>query len=744
MSTFSGIVQVCNVWPGSIGGAVFTAYPINSRRAIKCKVSYKILRNSPQKGEFWKIKGHMSFDKESYMQHVAVSDCHLQGLPSNHFLVAYLKASPRFRGFGLGPKRIDKLIKAVGDESVLIDLMDQNKWEHVADVLHEVAAKSLCEQWIKAKNETETVSFLVEHNFDPHLSSKIMKLCKENTVKRLEDNPYNLLAFGGIVRGIFTTIEDCAVKLSIDKDDKRRLVGAAEHVMYERLRVGHTAATEGELLHALIKLLRTEKRAQNAIEAALEAKAICCTTVSSDEVLYQALGPAYIEYGFEKRLARIIDGKMQCSLFSVNEACVMPYIDDYNRRLKVEHGYMLVSRQVDAVSMALTNHCSTITGYGGTGKTTVLRAIVSIAEKMGRQVYMMALAGKAKERMSQATEREAMTIHGFIKAATKKRKGKNKGKSLDLDCDPLIIIDEASMVDVSLFNRLLRLFDNCSYSLLTVGDDAQLSPVGFGLAWHKMVDSVIPTTHLTEVHRQVAESPLHRVAMKIRQGESDVLPVWSGEKEGVFFVDCDKGSLRTEIVKLKSKLPDAQVLTPHMTERLPDSGTALNNDLQAKLNFDRTGEDWSDTRAGFRVGRHFLREGDPVLVTENNYAVELFNGTLGTLQCMGDNKNGDVIGVFSFEGKTGTFELTIEQCYEVGLTLAYAITVHKSQGSEFDETIISCIVKSGFVERSMIYTALTRTKRLCVLVGDRSVYHEAVASLKRADTIRTGLMISTG
>lgn len=740
MGAYNGIVQVSNVWPGTVGGAIFTAHPINSKKTVLCKASYKTLTTIPKKGEFWKIKGQMSFNKERYMNQVTVTACQLQGLPSNQFLSAYLKSSPRFRGFNLGPKTIDKLINKVGDEGVLIDLMEQNKWSHIADVINDVPAQRLCQEWLKSRNETETVAFLVEHDFDPKLSTKILKLCRENTVARLKDNPYNLLVFGGIVRNIFLTVEKCAQKLKIDKDDPRRLVGGIEHFMYERLKMGHTAATEDELLEGATKLLGTEKRVKNAIEAALRVKAVC-RLIEEGEVLYQAVGPAYIEYSFEKRLARIIKGEMQQSLFDACESSVNSHIEEYNRKLLVKENYSLVPGQIEAVSMALTNYCSIITGYGGTGKTTVLKAIVDIAEDMGKKIYLMSLAGKAKERMRQATGRDAMTIHGFINAATKKKdKNKKTKNDVDLDCNPFIIIDEASMVDVSLFNRLLKLFDNRSYSLLTVGDDSQLSPVGFGLAWHKMVNSVIPTTHLTEVHRQAAKSPLHRVAMQIRNGESEILPLWNGQSEGVYFVECDKSDLRNEMVKIKSKLPNAQVLTPHMSERLPDSGIALNNELQAKLNYnEETG--WSDSRAGLRVGRHFIHEGDPVLVTENNYDVQLFNGTLGKLLRMESNKDGELIGLFQFEGRSGTVSLNLELCYEIGLTLAYAISVHKSQGSEFDETIISCVVKSNFVERSMMYTALTRTKSLCIIVGDRKVYRDAVASLKRSDTICTGLKI---
>lgn len=730
MSLFKGIVEIINVWPGAIGGAIFSARPINSNKTLLVEASYKVLRTLPQKGEYWNLQGTETFDKANFMKKINASNCFLRGLPSKKFLANYLIASPRFRGFNFGAKSVEKLINKIGDEGLLIELMSENKWQHIAEVISETSAKRLCEEWIKATNETSTVEFLVEHNFDPRLSQKILKLCKGNTVDRLKHNPYLLLAFDSLSKNIFTTIELCAAKLNIGKNDPRRLIGGVEYVMYEHLKVGHTAIAENELFEKTTKLLGSLKRAKQATILALEHR-VLCKFIENNGNYYQAIGPALIEHNFEKRLAKLNNGKVQESLFDLQKSSLIERVQTYNQELESVNGYSLVEGQVKAVSMALLNRCSIISGYGGTGKTTVLKAIVDIAKELGIQVYLMALSGKAKERIKHTTGHEATTIHTFIKSA----------KQLDLSCDPLVIIDEASMVDVSLFNRLLKLFDNHNYRLLTVGDVAQLSPVGFGLAWHKMVDSTIPTTHLTQVHRQALRSPLHKLAMNIRDGEAEAIPEWKGQNEGVFFVSCDKKLLRKEIVKLKSRMPDAQVLTPHMKEGLPDSGIALNKDLQASLN-NELAAGWSDNRSGFRVGRYFIKEGDPVLVTENNYELGLFNGTLGKLQSIEKSEEGSLVGIFRFDNSASNFQLTIESCYEIGLTLAYAISVHKSQGSEFDQTIITCAVNSDFVERSMMYTALTRTKKLCILIGDRDVYRRAVNAPKRADTLCTGLEIA--
>ena len=167
-----------------------------------------------------------------------------------------------------------------------------------------------------------------------------------------------------------------------------------------------------------------------------------------------------------------------------------------------------------------------------------------------------------------------------------------------------------------------------------------------------------------------------------------------------------------------------------------DSAIALNKLLQKSLDH---GEDDYE-RPSFRVGRYFLRVGDPVIVTENNYELGLFNGTMGRMLELKSN-DGELEGVFEFDSKDENESLSVQDCYDIGLSLAYAISIHKSQGSEFDKTIMTTTVASKLVERSMIYTGLTRSKRLCLLVGDKSIYQKAVTSPTRAATLRVGFSL---
>ena len=432
--------------------------------------------------------------------------------------------------------------------------------------------------------------------------------------------------------------------------------------------------------------------------------------------------------------------------------------------------------QKNTVLMALTNRCSVLTGYGGTGKTTVLKAIADIAKSLGRKTYLLAFTGKAKERLRQATGYKSFTIHAFISAV------KRRALELYLDDDPLIIIDECSMVGAALFNNLLGVLEGMPYSLLTVGDTDQTSPVGFGLVWHRMAKlDFIPRTHLTEVFRQ--RSSLHEVAMTVRSrdevvlgGIADAIPDWNGEAEGVFFVQANAQTLRDTLFKLKTsvdgilrqqveakfqrtihgassflspihvvalevrmkaaedagEIPKAIILTPHMSRQMIDSGDKINRHLQGCL---------TPLAESLMLGEWRLRVGDPVIVTVNSYDLGLFNGTTGTLLRVAA-RDGKASGCFRMEGHKDSVWLSIEELLSVGMRVAYAISIHKSQGSEYDAVLVTCIANSPMVEKSLIYTALTRSKELCLIVGSREVFSEAVRSPSRAETLEVGFFLS--
>jgi exodeoxyribonuclease V alpha subunit len=759
------------VSPGKIGGFVAKGRPVGEFAEVRFKVSSHTVMRLPEKGEFWRFVGRMStFTKNdgTVVPQMLVQSCHPVNIPSASYVTTLLANHQIFRGFAFGRKKVYDLVEAFkneGEEEELVRVLDAGEIHRLSRVLGYPMARNLVDAWQRLRSENETICFLIDHNFTAGLARKVMYLCQNSAVERLKANPYSLICFGGLTRNIWRTVENCAKKLGLSLDFGGRLVGAIEHVLYQHLRDGHTVMAKSDLLSRAERLLRTRKRAEEGLRMALERKAICVYP-RQPEQLFQLIGVGIIEQTLERRIDQLVSGPKQMPLFGDDARCVKVFIEDYSAKVIGAGGYALNNDQKDAVLMALTNRCSVITGYGGTGKTTVLKAVAEIAKFQGRRAYMLALAGKAKERLREATGHKSFTIHAFIGAV------KKSVDDIDLDNNPLIVIDECSMVDTALFNNLLSLFEGKQYSLLTVGDTAQISPVGFGLVWHRMaMMDTIPRVNLTQVYRQ--QSVLHDVAMKVRGNDEKVLigladdiPDWNGELEGVFFADADAGDLHDRLVKLKTEvdgklrervkdefrkrlngvaleaqmlgeedageIPKAVILTPHMSRKRADSGDRINVHLQGCL---------TPLASALKLGERWLREGDPVIVTENNYDLGLFNGTTGTLLRTGA-RNGTTTGLFRLDGHEKSMWLTMAELFDVGMRPAYAVSIHKSQGSEYDAVLVTCIENSPMLEKSLVYTALTRAKGLCLIVGSREVFRNAVTSPSRAETLEVGFFLS--
>jgi exodeoxyribonuclease V alpha subunit len=440
--------------------------------------------------------------------------------------------------------------------------------------------------------------------------------------------------------------------------------------------------------------------------------------------LIQPLGAALIESKLEQRVATLLSA--QASLLHGSAQELEQAIEDYSAHSQSTFGYSLTQDQKNAVRMALTNRISTLTGFGGTGKTTVLKAIVDIASRH-RPVHVLALSGKAKERAKESVGRDTHTIHSFLIKISAASSGFNTGG------DPLVVIDESSMVDIALMLKLLNAFAKKELSLLLVGDTGQLSPVGYGIFFHALVKSkAIPSTHLTKVHRSIDNSHLQNIAMKIRSGHLDTLPFWNGERDGVYLIPCtNTQDMLTHLAKIKQIIPDAQILTPHMSERMPDSGHKINNHLQSVLQH-------TDETLGIWMGKYWLRVNDPVIVTQNSYEHNLFNGNTGIMSGV-TSIDGQIYGACLFNG----IEVTLSRMdlFVLGMKLAYAISIHKSQGSEYETSIICSLSQSEFVERSMLYTGVSRSKRLALILSTQDIVQQGVARPNRSDTLCVGFSV---
>jgi len=721
VSVLSGVIQVTSVKPGSFGGAIFSGRIIGENRIYTCKANYKLITRAPQPGECWKIEG-VIVGHDQFTNYVQVNKCHIVNLPAAAYLERLLVKHPTFRGFSFGKAKVTKLLRTFSAEN-LAQILNSGKVTHLAEVINPDLAKNIVNAWLTLTNEIATIEFLMRHDFHPDLAKSIIRVCKSNTVERLQQNPYSLISFHGLHENLWKTIEAAALKLGIARDDPRRLAGIVEHLLLSRLDDGHTACPLDEVRAWISTYLQTSDLTERAIACALERRAICVNKLNG-VTLVQPLGAAIIESQLEQRFKELLATPR--SLLHRSNSEVAESIQDYCKLHKKVHGYSFADQQKQAIEMALTSRVSTLTGFAGTGKTTVLKAIVDITTAY-RTVYVLALSGKAKERAREATGQEAYTIHTFL------AKVNDDHSQISTGGDPLVIVDEASMVDIALMLKLLNAFRKKAFSLLLVGDSGQLSPVGFGICFHILAKSpLVPSTHLTQVHRSVAGSLLQQVAMNVRIGTLPDLPIWQGENDGVYLVPCsNKADLLRELSRIKRMLPQSQILTPHISKRMPDSTHLINNSLQA----DRQN---SFETAGIWMGKYWLRVGDPVIITQNSYEHSLFNGNTGLMSDL-VNIDGQSSGVFSFNGET--FTLSRADLFSLGVQLAYAISIHKSQGSEYQASVICSLTRSEFVERSMFYTALTRSKRLSLILSTQEIIQQCVARPNRSDMLCVGFSL---
>ena len=367
--------------------------------------------------------------------------------------------------------------------------------------------------------------------------------------------------------------------------------------------------------------------------------------------------------------------------------------------------------------MALHHPLGVLTGGAGTGQTTVLQVIHQVAEQVAVPVVQMALSGRAAQRLREATERPASTIAAFLLAAEQ--------GSVNPESEPLVIIDESSMLDVPLMYSIVRVLPGRA-RLLLVGDPYQLPPIGFGLVFQVLATSPnIPKIELVAVHRQAQSSGIPQIARGIRCGIVPSLPPFAGFRAGVNFVEASDGGVMDEILRVLtewSSCDDAQVLC--VTKRGTNGTRNINASLHAKASATKpTLERWGFT------------EGDPIIYLVNDYQKELWNGSLGRIDKV-LNSNGKRSLLCSLDGVRQ--EIPEEELHRIDL--AYAITVHKAQGSQFKRVILP-VFRNRLLDRTLIYTALTRGMEQVVFIGDWDAFERAVTAPPHSHDRQVGFSI---
>jgi exodeoxyribonuclease V alpha subunit len=610
---------------------------------------------------------------------------------------------------GIGPVYAKKMVQAFGEKVFDIIEAEPDRLREVTGI-GVLRAKRITDAWAEQKIIREIMVFLHSNGVGTARAVRIYKTYGSDAVQVMTENPYRLARD---IRGIgFKTADAIAMKLGIEKTAMIRVRAGISYALTEAMDDGHCGLPTHALVPIAVELLEISKElVQTALDLELSDGTVIAATVGETPCVF--LGGLYrAEQVIAERLLHLANRKLPWPHIDADKA--VPWVEQ-------KTGLSLAESQIAAIRLALVSKVLVITGGPGVGKTTIVNAILRILDAKGVNLLLCAPTGRADKRMTEATGFEAKTIHRLLEVDPKvggfKRNGENP-----LECD-LLVVDETSMVDVMLMQALMKAApDNAA--LLIVGDIDQLPSVGPGQILADVIASrAVPVVRLTEVFRQAAQSRIITSAHRINQGSIPDLSKPEGDSDFYFVQADDPETAVLRIIELvKTRIPqrfgldpirDIQVLCP--MNRGGVGGRSLNIALQAALN--PAGE-----RKVERFGWTFA-PGDKVMQIENDYDKEVYNGDIGYVDDV-DPEAGELTA--SFDGRAvvyGFGELDT-------LMPAYAATIHKSQGSEYPAVVIPILTQHyAMLQRNLLYTGVTRGKKLVVLVGQKKAVAIAVRNV---------------
>lgn len=678
------------------------------------------------------------FVKNKYGDQFSVVKAKILPPNSNEGIIKYL-SSGLIKG--VGPVTATAIVNKFGADTLFVMEFNPKRLAEVKGVSLS-KAEMIATSYMDVKKMQNTVMFLQNYNISTSLAVKIYKTYADKTEQIVKNNPYRLVED---VDGIgFLTADKIAGKIGISSDSEFRFRAGVLHILKENSdKNGNTYILKNTLVTNLYNLLNVDEdnqKMQNILQTLAFEGVIKLFDYEQNEcVMLSRL------YNTENFIAqKLIDLK---NLFSGKEKDLSSEIIDYERINQIT----LHENQKRAVSLAVNSGVSVITGGPGTGKTTIIKCVLECFKKQHKKVLLLAPTGRASKRLSESTGEDAKTIHRALELKGGDGSFFSKDETNPINED-VIIVDEVSMVDSMLMYALCKAIKKHT-QLIMVGDKDQLPSVGAGNVLSDILQSgVIPVCMLTEIYRQDSKSYIITNAHLINDGK---MPLLDNSSKDFFFVEKQDATemLNTCVGLVTLRLPKFANTTSQKIQVLaPVKAGAcgvdmLNKSLQKMIN------PASKAKGELRTETTIYREGDRVMQTVNNYEQEwqklvddmflekgsgVFNGDIGTIKTI-DPETSEVIVLFEDGRESKYYKSNISE-----LVLSYAITIHKSQGSEFDVAVIPVVAGSSMIlTRNLLYTAVTRAKKLVVLVGAKQNIFRMVSNnytIKRYSMLKQFLM----
>ncbi len=626
---------------------------------------------------------------------------------------------------GVGPRMAARIVEAFGDETLLVMEREPLRLAEVSGISRE-KARAIGEEFQQRVGMRSLMEFFALHHLPAELAVRTYKLYGETTVELLYDDPYLLMDEG--LDAPFGAVDRFAIELGVAGDDPRRVEAGILFELRYNLTAGHAFLPEDKLTAATAQLLNIDEASVfGGVERLIGGQRLMRSFLAGITVCY---------------LPELHDAETNCAQRLLELAAThFPEprgLEKMLRNAEKESGISYSEQQREALRAAATSGVLLITGGPGTGKTTILNGIISLLGQMQCSYLLAAPTGRAAKRLTEVTGEEASTIHRLLEAGIDSNTGlmvfaRDESNPLETDC---VIIDEMSMVDVQLLHSLLQAVPPRK-RLILVGDPDQLPPVGPGFPFGDCLRSgQLPTVRLTEIFRQAQESLIVMNAHRVNQGQ---LPDLKNVTSDFFFMrrqseDAVRQTIRDLCtVRLPKNMgipaDQIQVLTP---TRKGGVGTwSLNGLLQEALN------PASPDKRERQSGEFTFREGDRVMQIRNNYDIMwkksdgsavgtgIFNGDIGIIPRIEPQLETMTI---AFDDRVADYDFT--QLSE--LEPAYAMTVHKSQGSEYRAVILAAFSGSPYLlSRSILYTAITRARELLIIVGREEVVSAMTENAKK-------------